>query len=119
MSEFYKRETKVQYYIPELDVIEEGIVDEVYANEEGGVEYSILTKEGEFELMDEVFIGKDKKTLLLRILDNAEKNARWHKQRMFYFNERADKICRILEELDKSINIKQELENYRKENKNG
>ena len=114
MSMFYKKGTKVFYWDYD-DKLKEGVTDDVISYA-GDIDYFIKQLDGkELGHITEKRIDVDKKTLLLRMLLESDTGASKAKQCMAYYNERANDICWLLWEIDKNMNIKEELDNYEKE----
>lgn len=111
MRELYNEGTKV-FYCDYDDKIKEGIVESVGADE-NGADYWITQSDGKETMIDAFYVDIDKKTLLLRILLDYNNKASNAKYKMSYCNERANEIYLLLVELDKNINVKKELENYK------
>ena len=111
----YEEGTEVFYWDFD-DKLKEGIVDSFDADEYGA-SYYIKNFDGvNLGYFTEKRVDIDKKTLLLRMLLKSNKGASEAKQAMAYYNERANNICWILWEIDKNMNIKEELDAYEKEN---
>lgn len=117
MNEIYADGTKVLYYIEETDSIEEGeVISYDYDGEGEYLDYEIMTKDGNFEYYNEIYVNKDKKQLLLQILNEADEKAAWNKHVFTLWERIKENAVSKLEELDKNINIKKELETFRMEN---
>ena len=110
----YEEGTEV-FYWDYNDALKKGLVDSFEADEYGA-EYYLKDYDGKWiGRITEERVDIDKKTLLLRMLLKSNTGASEAKQAMAYYNERANNICWILWEIDKNMNIKEELDNYERE----
>jgi len=107
----YKKGTEVYWINPETYELKKAKVIEwssliPYA-------YKISIEGGEPVTYHNVFIGTDKKELLLRFLSDALQVASEGKKKMAIYNEKADRISEKLLELDATMDIHTEVEKYR------
>jgi hypothetical protein len=109
--EHYEEGTEVYVFDPEKFILQKGKITEWYSY--CYYQYKIAINDEE-HWYDSRYVAVDPKNLLIRLLWNEQQVAREAKMSMALHNEKANELCWILGELDASINIKEELNNYEK-----
>ena len=111
--EHYEEGTEVYVFDPEKFILQKGKITEWFSYCYYQYKIDINGKEHWY---DSRYVAVDPKNLLIRLLWNENQVAHEAKVQMALHNERANELCWLLGELDKNINIMQELDNYKKKN---